>query len=154
MIATESQFSSALPISTTTTSFYRDNQRNSQWRKYPFLQPNTELIDHSIPKSTYYDENYRQSAALIRARRPYLVKNIITGAGLFALTIGICKGSLQFIWIFEYWWDISLDVYTIRAVSQDEFEDVRVPDAPIQQPRGAAPGSIAKAIEAKKWTRW
>jgi len=69
-----------------------------------------------IPRSSYYDKNYRQSAALIRARRPYLVKNALTGVGIFAFCIGVYA-------------------FTINAVSQDEFEDVQVPDAPAQSPR-------------------
>ena len=43
-----------------------------------------------LPKSSYYDENYRASAALLRARQPYLVKNLIVGGSLLALTLGIC----------------------------------------------------------------
>ncbi|RPA79241.1 hypothetical protein BJ508DRAFT_416027 [Ascobolus immersus RN42] len=62
-------------------------------------------------KSSYYDNQYRQGAALQRARRPYLVKNVITGACILALT-----GAIY--------------TYTIRAVAQDEFEDVVVPEAP------------------------
>ncbi|TAQ83637.1 hypothetical protein B7494_g8041 [Chlorociboria aeruginascens] len=72
-----------------------------------------------LPRSSYYDKNYRQSASLIRARRPYLVKNALTGTGIFAFAIG-------------------LYAYTIHAVSQDEFEDVRVPDAPVQSPPAGA----------------
>ncbi|KAK5256538.1 hypothetical protein BJ546DRAFT_1060551 [Cryomyces antarcticus] len=68
-----------------------------------------------IPRSSYYDKHYKQSAALIRARRPYLVKNVLTGAAIFTFTIGVYA-------------------FTIRAVSQDEFEDVKVPDAPVQPP--------------------
>ncbi|CAG8975539.1 hypothetical protein HYALB_00005607 [Hymenoscyphus albidus] len=64
-----------------------------------------------VPKSSYYDTHYKQSAALIRARRPYLIKNTLTGLGL----MGFCLGVYTF---------------TIRAVSQDEFEDVKVPPAP------------------------
>lgn len=41
-------------------------------------------------RSNYYDKHYRQSAALIRARQPYLVKNIFTGLGLCAFTIAVC----------------------------------------------------------------
>jgi cytochrome c oxidase assembly factor 3, fungi type len=48
------------------------------------------LMMASLPKSSYYDNHYRQTAALIRARQPYLIKNIITGTSLFALAIGIC----------------------------------------------------------------
>ncbi|RFU34350.1 hypothetical protein B7463_g1979, partial [Scytalidium lignicola] len=64
-----------------------------------------------IPRSSYYDKNYKQSPALIRARRPYLVKNALTGVGIFAFAIGVYS-------------------YTMSAVSQDEFEDVQVPPAP------------------------
>ncbi|KAH9887861.1 hypothetical protein F4778DRAFT_786228 [Xylariomycetidae sp. FL2044] len=63
--------------------------------------------------SSYYDRWNRQSPALIRARRPYLVKNAVLGAGISAFAIGIY-------------------VYTIKAIGQDEFEDVKVPDAPAQ----------------------
>ncbi|ORY62222.1 uncharacterized protein BCR38DRAFT_486493 [Pseudomassariella vexata] len=63
--------------------------------------------------SSYYASN-RQSPALIRARRPYLFKNAVLGTGIAMFAIGIYA-------------------YTIRAIGQDEFEDVKVPDAP-QQP--------------------
>lgn len=69
-----------------------------------------------LPRSSYYDKHYRQSAALIRARRPYLVKNAITGLAAFGFCIGVYA-------------------FTIRAVAQDEFEDVKVPDVPTQLPR-------------------
>ncbi|KAG9242509.1 hypothetical protein BJ878DRAFT_515084 [Calycina marina] len=65
----------------------------------------------ALKKSSYYDKHYKQSASLIRARRPYLIRNSLTGIGLF----GFC---------------ISVYVFTIRAVSQDDFDDVKVPDAP------------------------
>ncbi|CAI4216704.1 unnamed protein product [Parascedosporium putredinis] len=64
------------------------------------------------PRSTsYYDRNLRQGPALIRARRPYLVKNAVTGLALLGVVSGV------------YMW-------TINAVGQDNFEDVKVPDAP------------------------
>jgi len=66
-----------------------------------------------LPKSSYYDKHYKQSPALIRARRPYLIKNALTGVGIFAFAIGVYA-------------------FTINAVKQDDFEDVKVPDAPIQ----------------------
>ncbi|EON64293.1 hypothetical protein W97_03524 [Coniosporium apollinis CBS 100218] len=66
-----------------------------------------------IPRSSYYDRDYKQSPALIRARQPYLVKNIVTGAAIFGFAIGVYA-------------------FTIRAVAQDEFEDVIVPDKPVQ----------------------
>lgn len=48
-------------------------------------------LNYRLPRSSYYDKDYRQSAALIRARKPYLIPNMIGGISLFALTIGICK---------------------------------------------------------------
>ncbi|MCJ1238989.1 hypothetical protein MMC14_006981 [Varicellaria rhodocarpa] len=68
-----------------------------------------------LPKSSYYDAHYRQSAALIRARQPYLIPNIIGGTVLFAFTMGIYA-------------------FTINAVNQDDFSDVEIPDAPSQPP--------------------
>ncbi|KAH8675422.1 hypothetical protein BX600DRAFT_546237 [Xylariales sp. PMI_506] len=63
--------------------------------------------------SSYYNKN-AQSPALIRARRPYLVKNAILGTGVAMFAMGVY-------------------IYTIRAIGQDEFADVKVPDLP-QQP--------------------
>ncbi|EWG37097.1 hypothetical protein FVEG_14746 [Fusarium verticillioides 7600] len=42
------------------------------------------------PHSTYYDRRLRQGPALVRARRPYLVKNAVTGLGLLAVVGSIC----------------------------------------------------------------
>ncbi|KAJ5166591.1 uncharacterized protein N7482_005372 [Penicillium canariense] len=67
-----------------------------------------------IFNSTYYGKDYRAGAALLRARRPYLFKNALTGFGLFAFSIGVYA-------------------YTIRAVGQEEFSDVKVPDATTQK---------------------
>ncbi|KAJ5392268.1 hypothetical protein N7509_007758 [Penicillium cosmopolitanum] len=64
-----------------------------------------------IFNSTYYGKDYRAGAALLRARRPFLVKNALTGFGLFAFTIGVYA-------------------YTIKAVGQEEFSDVKVPETP------------------------
>ncbi|OJJ63176.1 hypothetical protein ASPSYDRAFT_41938 [Aspergillus sydowii CBS 593.65] len=64
-----------------------------------------------IFNSTYYGKDARAGAALLRARRPYLFKNAATGLGLCIFTIGVYA-------------------YTLRAVGQDEFSDVKVPDAP------------------------
>ncbi|KAK2758657.1 hypothetical protein FQN54_003347 [Arachnomyces sp. PD_36] len=65
----------------------------------------------SLFKSTYYDRDYRAGAALLRARRPYLLKNTVTGVGLFAFCVGVYA-------------------FTIRAVGQDDFSDVKVPETP------------------------
>ncbi|CZT17297.1 uncharacterized protein RCC_03131 [Ramularia collo-cygni] len=66
-----------------------------------------------IPQSSYYDKNNRPSAALYRARQPYLVKNAFTGIAMVGFVAAV------------YTW-------TIRAVGQDEFSDVPIPDAPAQ----------------------
>ena len=49
------------------------------------------LRSDRLPRSSYYDKHYRQTASLIRARQPYLVKNIFTGLGLLAFTVGVCE---------------------------------------------------------------
>ncbi|KAL8768694.1 MAG: hypothetical protein Q9209_005112 [Squamulea sp. 1 TL-2023] len=83
-----------------------------------------------LPRSSYYTRDNRQTAALIRARQPYLVKNIFTGIGLTAFVI-------------------SVYAFTIKAVAQDDFSDVQIPDAPEQPPHtphtGAttSPGQIS-----------
>ncbi|KAL8704458.1 MAG: hypothetical protein Q9201_002374 [Fulgogasparrea decipioides] len=78
-----------------------------------------------FPQSSYYTRDQRQTAALIRARRPYLVKNIFTGIGLAAFTI-------------------SVYAFTINAVGQDDFSDVQIPDAPEQPPHAPHTG-VSKA---------
>ncbi|KAK4205179.1 hypothetical protein QBC40DRAFT_271220 [Triangularia verruculosa] len=63
--------------------------------------------------NSYYDKKLAQSPALVRARRPYLFKNIFTGLALIGVTA-------------------SIYTYTLMAVGQDDFEDVKVPDVPVQ----------------------
>ncbi|TQV99726.1 hypothetical protein V2A60_005174 [Cordyceps javanica] len=77
----------------------------------PFRNTPAAMSRTHNPHSTYYDGRLRQGPALIRARRPYLFKNAFTGLGLLAVVGGI------------YY-------YTLRAVGQDDFEDVKVPDIP------------------------
>ncbi|CBX95554.1 hypothetical protein LEMA_P027060.1 [Plenodomus lingam JN3] len=77
----------------------------------------------------------RASPALLRARAPYLVKNTITGFAIATLVVGIYT-------------------YTIKAISQDEFEDVLPPDLPpvqqsVQQPVGTLQ-AVQQANEARK----
>lgn len=43
-----------------------------------------------LKRSSYYDADYRQSPALIRARRPYLIKNAITGIAIMGFAFGVC----------------------------------------------------------------
>ncbi|KAL8761537.1 MAG: hypothetical protein Q9184_002357 [Pyrenodesmia sp. 2 TL-2023] len=76
-----------------------------------------------IPRSSYYTKDYRQTAALIRARQPFLVKNIFTGLGIASFAIGIYA-------------------FTISAVAQDDFSDVQVPDAVEQPPHTPHTGAL------------
>ncbi|KAL8920173.1 MAG: hypothetical protein Q9208_006419 [Pyrenodesmia sp. 3 TL-2023] len=70
-----------------------------------------------IPRSSYYTKDYRQTAALIRARQPFLVKNIFTGLGIASFAIGV-------------------------SVAQDDFSDVQVPDAVEQPPHTPHTGAL------------
>ncbi|KIX98791.1 uncharacterized protein Z520_05252 [Fonsecaea multimorphosa CBS 102226] len=49
----------------------------------------------SLKRSSYYDSDYRSGAALLRARRPYLVKNTITGLAIFGFAIGVCQETFD-----------------------------------------------------------
>ncbi|KAF2035802.1 hypothetical protein EK21DRAFT_96426 [Setomelanomma holmii] len=87
-------------------------------------------------RSTYYDDRMRASPALLRARAPYLIKNTITGIAICSLVIGIYT-------------------YTINAISQDEFDDVIVPDEPIKRPAqqqlsGGTTLAVQQAVDARK----
>ncbi|KAJ5449778.1 uncharacterized protein N7458_006227 [Penicillium daleae] len=132
-----------------------------------------------IFNSTYYGKDYRAGAALLRARRPYLFKNALTGFGLFAFSIGVCtylsissftiegpcsyirdhpaschsptnlggtipqdtspptghstQGPFQDQFANHDAFLTNTDAYTISAVGQEEFSDVKVPDAPTQK---------------------
>ncbi|KAL8865275.1 MAG: hypothetical protein Q9205_003046 [Flavoplaca limonia] len=80
-----------------------------------------------LPRSSYYTRDNRQTAALIRARQPYLVKNIFTGIALSTFVI-------------------SVYAFTIKAVAQDDFSDVQIPNAPEQPPHTPHTGA-ARAPE-------
>lgn len=64
-----------------------------------------------LKRSSYYKPDYTQSAALIRARRPYLFRNTITGVCIASFAIGVFA-------------------FTLRAVGQERFDDVVVPETP------------------------
>jgi len=68
-----------------------------------------------LKRSSYYKPDYTQSAALIRARRPYLFKNTITGICIASFAVGVFA-------------------FTLRAVGQEQFDDVIVPTGPPSQP--------------------
>ncbi|KKA30567.1 hypothetical protein TD95_001083, partial [Thielaviopsis punctulata] len=63
---------------------------------------------------SYYTRNFGQGQALIRARKPYLVKNAITGLALTGVVGAV------------YW-------YTLNAVGQENFDDVKVPEEPAKK---------------------
>jgi cytochrome c oxidase assembly factor 3 len=48
-----------------------------------------------MPQSSYYDKQNRPTAALYRARQPYLAKNIMAGLALLGFVGGVCT------WIVE-----------------------------------------------------
>ncbi|KAM3419118.1 Cytochrome c oxidase assembly factor 3 [Cercospora zeina] len=78
-----------------------------------------------LPQSSYYDNRNRPTAALHRARQPYLIKNAVTGLCIFGFVAGV------------YTW-------TIKAIGQDDFSDVPIPDAPAQ-PAAAPHTSTVKS---------
>jgi cytochrome c oxidase assembly factor 3 len=49
---------------------------------------------------------------------------------------------------------LSVDSYTISAISQDEFEDVVVPDEPVRRPAqqlsGGTTQAVQQALDARK----
>lgn len=45
---------------------------------------------HRLKRSSYYTPDERSGAALLRARRPYLFKNAVTGIAIFGFAIGVC----------------------------------------------------------------
>lgn len=75
------------------------------------MRPSTPLLRGVLKRSSYYKPDYTQSAALIRARRPYLFKNTITGISIASFAIGVFA-------------------FTLRAVGQESFDDVVVPSGP------------------------
>lgn len=96
-------------------------------------------------QNSYYDDRMRQGASLVRARRPYIVPNALTGIGLFAFVISVCQSppSRPYLMGDSLSWHSSSDCtchrriadgcqtdsYTIKVIAQDEFEDVPVPPA-------------------------
>ncbi|KAK6434164.1 hypothetical protein LTR95_009653 [Oleoguttula sp. CCFEE 5521] len=82
-----------------------------------------------VPQSSYYDAQNRPTAALYRARQPYLIRNTITGLCIMGFVAGVYS-------------------YTIRAIGQDDFSDIPMPDAPVQS--GALVGSSGSAPAKKQ----
>ncbi|KAG6087648.1 hypothetical protein E4U31_005746 [Claviceps sp. LM219 group G6] len=71
----------------------------------------TKMANPGSTQHSYYDRRYRQGPALVRARRPYVFKTAALGVALAGLSFSI------------YW-------YTLKAIGQDSFDDVKVPDEP------------------------
>ncbi|EPQ30583.1 uncharacterized protein PFL1_02107 [Pseudozyma flocculosa PF-1] len=69
--------------------------------------------------ATYHPKGYGVSEGLKRARRPYLVKNIVTGSLIMGFAVGVY-------------------LYSISKVKQDDFSDlaeVRAPATAADQPQ-------------------
>ena len=107
---------------------------------------------HRLPQASYYDKNNRPTAALYRARQPYLVKNAITGVCIVGFVGLVCKSRMsmrrRLRTVKSEGPDTSPDSFTIRAIGQDDFSDVPIPDAPVQT--GATVGSTPNAAVPKK----
>ncbi|KAG0238508.1 hypothetical protein BGW41_008159 [Actinomortierella wolfii] len=71
-----------------------------------------------FPKpNTYYEKGFQRSAALERATAPFRVRNAITGAAIAAFCV-------------------SVYAYSILAVKQDDFSDIKLPqDAKKEEPK-------------------
>lgn len=82
------------------------------------------IIRGILKRSSYYNPDYTQSAALIRARRPYLVRNTATGIGIASFAIGVF-------------------VFTLKAVGQEQFDDVIVPSGPSSGLQAGSPGNVS-----------
>ena len=48
-----------------------------------------------MPQSSYYDKQNKPTAALYRARQPYLIKNIGTGLVLLGFVGAVCMLHLR-----------------------------------------------------------
>ncbi|KAK6439763.1 hypothetical protein LTR95_004034 [Oleoguttula sp. CCFEE 5521] len=46
-----------------------------------------------VPQSSYYDAQNRPTAALYRARQPYLIRNTITGLCIMGFVAGVCTSN-------------------------------------------------------------
>ncbi len=77
----------------------------TQWQGMDYALFGLSRLSYPVPAdissfqtSSYYDRRQRQSAALVRARRPYLVKNALLGLGIAAFAVGVCKHSQRPPW--------------------------------------------------------
>lgn len=72
------------------------------------MRPST-LVHNLMNNNGYYEKHtYRMSPALLRARQPYFVKNMIGLVILVAIPVGIFT-------------------YTYNFLNQDDFDDIPIP---------------------------
>ncbi|OAL37423.1 hypothetical protein AYO20_03272 [Fonsecaea nubica] len=116
-----------------------------------------------LKRSSYYNSDYRSGAALIRARRPYLVKNTITGIAIFGFAIGVSLPPLElrtklsqslsesFTLTDNYSLRISFRetvAFTLKAVGQETFDDVIVPsDTQVVAPNSSTEAAKSPQIQ-------
>ncbi|KAL6244492.1 hypothetical protein RBB50_008734 [Rhinocladiella similis] len=93
------------------------------------MHPTISLQRGILKRSSYYNPDYRTGAALNRARRPYLFKNMITGVAIFGFAVGVFA-------------------FTLHAVGQDRFEDVIVPDTPAAKQSPKTPTTQANGMRS------
>lgn len=55
-----------------------------EWRRLMCVYSNP------VAGRSYYEADQRQGASLIRARKPYLVKNALTGLAIVSFTLSVC----------------------------------------------------------------
>ncbi|EXJ57087.1 hypothetical protein A1O7_07431 [Cladophialophora yegresii CBS 114405] len=122
------------------------------------MHPTLPLQRGLLKRSSYYNPDYRTGAALLRARRPYLVKNTLTGIAIFGFAIGVCMPaclpSAHLVAIsFEN--QPLTDVFaiivsfTLKAVGQETFDDVIVPSEPQTAAQAIQHQNQSQAVKAK-----
>ncbi|OCT49285.1 hypothetical protein CLCR_11323 [Cladophialophora carrionii] len=94
------------------------------------MHPTLSLHRGLLKRSSYYNPDYRTGAALLRARRPYLVKNTLTGIAIFGFAIGVFS-------------------FTLKAVGQETFDDVIVPSEPQTAAQSIQHQNQSQAVKAK-----
>lgn len=75
-----------------------------------------------------------------------MVKNAFTGLGVLGFAVGVCKSCHNLACSDEALMERS-DVFTIKAVAQDDFEDVPIPDGPA--PAAGAPHTSVNSSAGK-----
>ncbi|KIY66690.1 hypothetical protein CYLTODRAFT_25069 [Cylindrobasidium torrendii FP15055 ss-10] len=90
----------------------------------------SKYVDRRAAERSYRPKAGTMSASLKRARQPFLIPNAVTGTVLMGFAVGVY-------------------VYSIRAVKQDEFEDVdEVAKARAKEIARSHAASLSKAEES------